>query len=143
MSAAFLECLRESKEGFVVEVRGNSMFPALRDGEKARIVADGRRLLPGDLVAFFGGDGSLWIHRLLIASSGREGGLQFRTRGDANFEVDSPVSAERLAGRVVSRFVGEREIPISGFRNSAALIRHHFLPLLTARFLRLILGGSK
>lgn len=81
-------------------VRGDSMVPALRRGDSVRVRA--RRLYwPGDIVAFRGDDGRLWMHRLVGYRFGR-GGLCVVTRGDALGGFDSPVPRRRVIGRVVA-----------------------------------------
>jgi hypothetical protein len=81
-------------------VRGGSMAPLLRDGDRVRI-ARARLYLPGDVVAFRAGDGRIIAHRLLGYRL-HHGRLACVTRGDAVSQLDPPVPFGELLGRVVS-----------------------------------------
>ena len=81
-------------------VRGGSMAPLLRDGDRVRI-ARARLYLPGDVVAFRAGDGRIVAHRLLGYRL-HHGRLACVTRGDAIPAPDPPVPFGQLLGRVVS-----------------------------------------
>jgi hypothetical protein len=88
-------------------VRGGSMAPLLKDGDRVRI-ARARLYLPGDIVAFRAGDGRIVAHRLLgyRLHQGRLAGI---TQGDAVAQPDPPVPFGQLLGRVVSHFRGEEK----------------------------------
>lgn len=100
--ARLLRGVRElAAEGpLAVRVRGGSMAPLLRDGDRVEI-APARWPLPGDLVAFEAADGRLVVHRLL-GYRWTAGGLACVTQGDAGPAPDSPVPRGRLLGRVVA-----------------------------------------
>jgi signal peptidase I len=101
-----------------VTVRGGSMSPLLADGDRVEI-APARFYWPGDVVAFRAGDG-LILHRFL--GYRRYGGrLAAVTRGDAAPRPDSPVSLDRLLGRVVR--VGDRTVRQAGLVSLAARAR--------------------
>ena len=81
-------------------VRGGSMAPLLKDGDRVAI-ARARLYLPGDVVAFRAGDGRIVVHRLLgyRFHLGRLAGV---AQGDAAPLPDPPFPLEALLGRVVS-----------------------------------------
>lgn len=81
-------------------VRGGSMAPLLKDGDRVAI-ARARLYLPGDVVAFRAGDGRLVVHRLLGYRLHR-GRLAGVAQGDAAPLPDPPFPLEALLGRVVS-----------------------------------------
>lgn len=114
-------------------VRGGSMAPLLRDGDRVRI-ARARLYLPGDVVAFHAGDGRIVAHRLLgyRLHHGRLAGV---TRGDAISQVDPPVPFGQLLGRVVSRAVsGSGPAPLVSWSLRFAAIAAY------AGYVRLVLG---
>ncbi|HYG61388.1 MAG TPA: S24/S26 family peptidase [Thermoanaerobaculia bacterium] len=82
-----------------ITVRGLSMAPRLRDGDRVEI-APARFYRPGDVVAFRNADGHLIVHRLLGYRL-RAGRLACVTRGDAAPLPDAPIPFANLLGRVV------------------------------------------
>lgn len=88
-------------------VRGGSMAPLFKDGDRVRI-ARARLYLPGDVVAFRADDGRIVAHRLLgyRLHHGRLAGV---TRGDAVSQPDPPVPFGQLLGRVISHSRGQEK----------------------------------
>lgn len=85
-----------------IPVVGDSMRPTLTEG--LAILVDFRpdRSQVGDLVLFRQG-GALVVHRLLArVRSRRAGGPCLRTRGDGRPDLDPPVLAPSVLGRVVA-----------------------------------------
>ncbi|MHC4253959.1 MAG: S24/S26 family peptidase [Planctomycetota bacterium] len=106
-----LEVARAARErGLAARLRfpvtGTSMAPALMAGMRVTVeTARVESLRPGDLVCCcrLGPAGPLkFVHRLVRVTRGRGGGRELVTRGDANPNVDPPVGAEDLIGRVVA-----------------------------------------
>jgi len=92
------------KKGFYVAVVvTGSMEPSIHPGDLVVIApAEPEDLVPGDVVAYIGEDGSLVVHRLVAVT--REGGrLVLMTKGDANPATDPPFTEERLVGKIVAR----------------------------------------
>ena len=83
-------------------VRGTSMRPILRDGDRVRVVpvtaADVRT---GDVVVLAGSSGPV-IHRLVGWWPAR-GAWRVLTKGDGAPRLDPPLRPDELAGRVVAR----------------------------------------
>jgi signal peptidase I len=111
-------------------VRGGSMAPLFKDGDRVRI-ARARLYLPGDVVAFRADDGRIVAHRLLgyRLHHGRLAGV---TRGDAVSQPDPPVPFGQLLGRVVSHPGHAPLVPWGARRGAAAA----FLRLVVRRILR-------
>ena len=81
-------------------VRGNSMWPLIRAGDRVRVMHGLSGLRWGDIVAYQRED-RLIVHRL-IRIVRREGELFFQTQGDNASSRDPAVSAGRVLGRVVA-----------------------------------------
>ena len=97
-------------------VRGDCMRPVLEPGREVT-VAGSARYLPGDVVAFDSGAGSLVVHRV-IGYRWRQGRLVLQTRADASGTLDSPVDPQRVIGRVV-----EPRVPASRLRSLWRFLR--------------------
>lgn len=79
---------------------GDSMYPAIRDGDSLEIVrCESSELRRGDVVLAATGRG-LTAHRIVRIGE-RDGVLQFITRGDNAIRCDPPIAAENILGRVV------------------------------------------
>lgn len=83
-----------------VIVRGNSMHPALHDGDIVFVLTGGEKLKTGDVIVYRESrQGFLVIHRIESMIEKR-----FITRGDGNQECDPiSVTPEQIVGKV--RFV--------------------------------------
>jgi len=80
--------------------RGDSMHPAIRDGEAVCVERPESPLLVGDVVLARAARG-LTAHR--IVRVGRHtGAIEIVTRGDNCFRNDPPLTPDDLVGRVVS-----------------------------------------
>jgi signal peptidase I len=86
--------------GFRFRARGMSMQPTIRDGEMIWVepvcIADIRKR---DIILFSEGS-TFRAHRVLKLNP--RGGL-FHTRGDAGIDMDAPVRAGQILGRVVAK----------------------------------------
>lgn len=91
-------------------VRGTSMAPLLRDGDRVR-VSRAARYRAGDLLVFRNSVGDLVGHRLLGTRRSR-GELRFVLRGDATPAADGLVALEAILGRVVGGDVPRRLIEV-------------------------------
>jgi signal peptidase len=88
-----------------VPVRGNSMRPMLRDGDRVRLAPlthAGAQL--GDVVLRVGPSGPI-IHRVVGWWPSRDG-WRLLTKGDGARRLDSPLPPAGLVGRVVARVRG-------------------------------------
>lgn len=82
-----------------VILRGGSMMPTLRDGQRLAVGA-ARHYWPGDVVVFRRGDGVLCVHRVL-GYRWHRGEVAYVTRGDAAVQGDAPVGRSQVLGRLV------------------------------------------
>jgi len=84
-------------DGTWIELRGSSMGPSIREGDRLRVksIRVGGLPRPGEVVLRMAGN-RLVAHRLVEIRGGSA-----VTRGDACRASDSPVPAESLLGRVV------------------------------------------
>ncbi|BDU75933.1 S24/S26 family peptidase [Mesoterricola sediminis] len=134
-----LRSLLDAGRPCTVDVRGVSMEPFLRAGDRVRVErADPGRLALGDLVAFEE-DGNLIVHRF-AGWTGARGGRWFRQTGD-NMIGFGLVPSEALLGRVTALETG------SGVRRldrgwAGAACRLRGLRVLAARGLRAGLGRA-
>ncbi len=102
-------------EGRVVElpVRGNSMRPALRDGDRVRVAPATRTSVRlGDVVLRVEPSGPA-IHRCVGWWPLRDG-WRVLTMGDGARRLDAPLPPGRLAGRIVARVRGREVRPFDG-----------------------------
>ena len=83
-----------------VTVRGNSMRPLVRNGDKARIAHGLGKLKRGDVVAYQR-SGELVVHRLIRIVHGA-GEPRFLIKGDNVAGRDPTVHASKVLGRVVA-----------------------------------------
>jgi signal peptidase I len=91
-------------EGKPVEipVRGSSMRPWLRDGDRVRLVPmTVEEMRVGDVVVRVNTAGPV-IHRFVGRWPSRQG-WRLLTKGDGASRLDPPVRADELVGRVVAR----------------------------------------
>jgi hypothetical protein len=94
-------------------VRGSSMRPLLRDGDRIRLLpSDATRVRVGDVVAR-GGSAGLIVHRVVGWWPTRQG-WRLLTRGDHAWRLDPPLRAEEVAGRVIARLRGGQEWRLDG-----------------------------
>ena len=90
----------------ILQVLTGSMEPTIPEGSMLLIrQADPATLQEGDIISFYSPDpsldGALNTHRIIGVDNSDEG-LQFITKGDANFLEDQQyVEAQRIAGKVV------------------------------------------
>jgi hypothetical protein len=89
----------------LVTARGNSMHPAIRDGEQLRIAPLGPTpLRRGDIVYVQRADQGHVLHRVVrILTDGR-----IQTRGDAHWRLDDAVCLQAVLGRAEDAACGSR-----------------------------------
>jgi hypothetical protein len=89
-------------EAVSLRVKGRSMLPWLREGEKVRILpAAGRRLHRGDIALYRREKGSLVLHRVVSVRRAAESGpLVYECLGDALDGTPECVLAETVVGVV-------------------------------------------
>jgi len=76
-------------------VRGDSMLPTLKDGDKVRIVAtDPSKLQPGKLVTYVDAGNQIITHRVV-----RREGTTLITKGDNRDQEDPPVLFSQVLGK--------------------------------------------
>jgi len=93
----FVLALMAREGGAWVEAASLSMSPLIRPGDRLRLSAlDPAGARPGTMVAYRRGD-TLVVHRLL-----RRTPAGFVTKGDALTDIDPPVAAGEIVGRVAA-----------------------------------------
>ena len=87
-------------EGFDVRIntRGPSMFPLIRTGDKITVNPE-KNLNIGDIIVFKR-DEQMVCHRLVKVFE-RDGIRYYQTRGDSHFNLDDPMTADQILGKVV------------------------------------------
>jgi ATP-binding cassette subfamily B protein len=91
-----VDALLEDDKQLIFEMKGYSMFPTLRPGDKGVVQkCSYRDLRRGDIAVFYQ-DNSLVAHRLVHRRSDL-----LLTKGDHNTFFDPPVTPERLVGKLV------------------------------------------
>ncbi len=105
LSSELASALLASGKDLRVRVTGDSMTPALKDGDIATI----RKVPPamlktGDVVLCTRDNGTMALHRLLRIQNNGTGGDNniLHTKGDALDMMDLPLDAAQCLGRVVS-----------------------------------------
>ena len=84
----------------ILPMRGESMRPTLRPGERVLVEFEALRLERGDLVLYRQVD-YLVVHRVLGPAS-RDLEPTLRTRGDGASSLDPPLERSRIRGRVTA-----------------------------------------
>jgi hypothetical protein len=84
------------------------MTPLLREGDSV-LVSHGREGVKRGSVVLFRQKGMLMAHRVLCISKDREGST-LTTKGDSLRNLDAPVAAKRIVGRVVAIKRGGRKL---------------------------------
>jgi len=87
-------------DGFDVRIstRGPSMFPLIRTGDKITVNPE-KNLNIGDIIVFKR-DEQMVCHRLVKVFE-RDGIRYYQTRGDSHFNLDDPMTADQILGKVV------------------------------------------
>jgi hypothetical protein len=98
---AAVELLGRAGRHGTVCVRGESMRPTLRPGQRLAVEFSPEAPRTGDLLLFRQGD-QLLVHRLLGAARPLRGRRRLRTRGDGVPTLDPPLDLDRIVGRVVA-----------------------------------------
>jgi len=94
-------------------VRGNSMRPMLKDGDRVRLVpATPAELRVGEVVVLTQPTGPV-IHRVVGWWPSRRG-WRILTKGDGAHRLDPPLRAQSAVGRVVARVRGGRVRRLDG-----------------------------
>ena len=115
-----------------IPVRGNSMRPILRDGDRVRLAPVTRaRARLGDVVLRVEPSGPI-VHRVVGWWPSRDG-WRLLTKGDGARRLDPPLPPEGLAGRVVARVRGDS---VRRFDGAGMRIRAW------SRALRSLIGGA-
>jgi signal peptidase I len=95
-----------------IKAHGYSMFPAIKPGSLVLIepLQKKGKPVPGEIVALKRENG-LVVHRI-IKTVAKNGITYYIARGDSNSMADSPVTIDKIAGRIVkSEPTGENPIP--------------------------------
>lgn len=125
----WVEELLKNNQQVSIPMKGNSMFPTLREGDMG-IVAPCKvsELKPGEIIVFKQ-NGKYVTHRLTQVLTVNEKTL-FRARGDNNPGEDTPFQAEDIIGKLIAVNHNEKTIQKSVIRKSfqtSLIIR--FFPL--------------
>jgi signal peptidase I len=95
-----------------IKAHGYSMYPAIKPGSLILIepLRQKGKPVPGEIVALKRERG-LVVHRVL-KSVVKNGITYYITRGDSNVNTDSPVTIDKIPGRIVkSEATGENPVP--------------------------------
>jgi signal peptidase I len=95
-----------------IKAHGYSMYPAIKPGSLILIdpLKQKGKPVPGEIVALKRETG-LVVHRV-VKRVIKDGIEYFYTRGDSNSMADTPVTIEKIAGRVIkSEPTGENPVP--------------------------------
>ena len=85
----------------ICQASGNSMYPAINDGDYLTIAKNINKLNVGDIALFYGNDNKMYVHRIIkIFLCG--GNLFVVTKGDNSFYPDTPMGLSQIVGVVVS-----------------------------------------
>lgn len=102
---------------------GQSMMPLLQPGETFQIRrAPLNQIQVGDIVCFESGK-NIMVHRVLKIGH-RDHQRFFITKGDFVFQLDEPVSEDRILGRVVQ--IGEKRLDQPSQEALARVVAHIF-----------------
>ncbi len=101
-------------EGKTIRIKayGYSMYPAIKPGSLILVepLKQKGKPVPGEIVALKRETG-LVVHRV-VKRLMKDGIEYYQTRGDSNSMADTPVTIEKIAGRVVkSEPTGENPVP--------------------------------
>jgi signal peptidase I len=83
---------------FRINTLGLSMFPLIKTGDKITMSAESN-LYTGDIIVFERGD-RMVCHRLVKVFE-IDGIRYYQTRGDSHFDLDNPLTADQILGKVV------------------------------------------
>ena len=84
----------------LIPISGRSMLPAIHDGDHALVSHGCAGVGPGDVIVFRHG-GTLIAHRVLRIERGDDGPT-FVTKGDNAPQLDPPLNADEIVGRVLA-----------------------------------------
>lgn len=118
--AGLMGAVLEKGGSFRFEARGESMHPAIRDGDVVTVVPPGGRLpRTGDIVAFVHPEtGGVRVHRIVGIDDGR-----FVLKGDNALGADPAVGRDGILGFVVGLERNGRRRPLEPALLGAALAR--------------------
>ncbi len=109
--SALLEML-ESRDGALLAlVKGNSMYPLLKDGDRLHVRPLQEHPQPGDIIVFPRMNG-LVAHRLLTIRNAGEVDPLCLAQGDHALKPDPPVPLSTVTGRAVALQRGAIEISL-------------------------------
>ena len=104
-----LELVAETDQEIWLAVRGDSMVPLIRDGDKVLVVLEKKDIRRGEIVVYQR-DGELIFHRLLAVYTKDDGNYQLLTKGDNRLTPDPLVNFNELTGRAISIRRGEQQL---------------------------------
>src|SRR4030067_3161440 len=86
---------QQSNESHWLPVRGFSMLPLLREGDRILVSHDLSGVKRGDIMVFQQGEG-LVAHRVISITRNHANGRVYRTKGDNCAYFDAPLSAAEV-----------------------------------------------
>jgi hypothetical protein len=95
-----LELLESQNGDFWLQVKGGSMLPIIREGDRILVQRLKSPPVRGDILALRR-DNGLVAHRLLRLSQDSQGVKTCLTQGDHTLSPDPPISIDQVAGRAV------------------------------------------
>jgi signal peptidase I len=123
------EVWQQSDELHWLPVRGSSMLPLLRDGDRILVSHQLSGVQRGDILVFQQVDG-LVAHRVVSITRGPGNRRVYRTKGDNCTTFDAPLSAAEALGLVdvISRDGKEYDLTTIGWRlRNSLLATFHLL----------------
>jgi signal peptidase I len=97
---AALDAWGQAGEQHLIPISGRSMLPAIHDGDHALVSHGCAGVQPGDVIVFRH-RGTLIAHRVLRIEDGDDGPT-FVTKGDNAPQLDPPLNAGEIVGRVLA-----------------------------------------
>jgi signal peptidase len=103
---AVLDVWGQAGEQHLIPTTGRSMVPLIQDGDHVLVAHGCAGVRRGDVI-ILRREGRLVVHRVLRIYSGHAGPT-FLTKGDHVSQLDSPLRADEIVGRVLALKRGDR-----------------------------------
>jgi signal peptidase I len=123
------EVWQQADESHWLPVRGSSMLPLLREGDRILVSHQLSGAKRGDILVFQQGDG-LVAHRVVSITRNHRNRRVYRTKGDNCTYLDAPLSAAEALGlvNVISRDGKEYDLTTMMWRlRNSLLATFHFM----------------
>jgi signal peptidase I len=108
---ATLDLWRAQGKQHSISITGDSMLPLLHDGDRVLVTHDCAKIEPGDVIVFWQAE-RLFVHRITQRTQ-INGQIYWRTKGDNAPDVDPPITAAQIIGKVIAIQRGANEIDVT------------------------------